>query len=446
MLSPKAPNAFLEVDHTAGATERVTADASVYLEVDASGEEPSDTPAAGRRKSRAAERRALNDDFDWVAVIRALHAERPLLAALWPTVPARDLLRDPPSAEAFAERCEEARRAFDAVGRRDAESRARAEVAQRRLTRQLEELAEVGAPRDAAVQALERAQADDVLSVLRLLADGGRVLFAQDVPRLKAAAAERGLGWPRVLELAREAGLEIHESEERQTGSRAEVASSSTSTGTSISRTPLPGTPWHFAHLGSDYFATIADAHRAAGLPPLVAIWTGRLGVSYDQKACGRQVNPNWMIEVQGGTTYTKRGGFSTPDTYVQANMYRWAWDEIESHFGRDRGLLTGRVAFTDSADAGRRSSPRPSPSLAQRRSSTEPCERDCADRDGLTTLDEKARIAALLEAREDTSPATEEQSTRTATAPSGETDYGYFLRLGLAALAILFLLVKLAS
>lgn len=92
---------------------------------------------------------------------------------------------------------------------------------------------------------------------------------------------------------------------------------------------------WHFAHLGREYFSPIARAHRDARLPPLEFVWTGRLGVAYDQKALGRRVNPNWMIEVEGGAIYIKRGGLLVRGEYDRGDVIRWTWREITERFGR---------------------------------------------------------------------------------------------------------------
>ena len=101
--------------------------------------EPEDAPREpGRRKVRASERAAPTaaQDAASLAIVAALQRDAPLMAALWPDVRPAELLRSPPPVEAFQARCDFARRAIDAVGRRDAEARAQAELAQRRLADQ----------------------------------------------------------------------------------------------------------------------------------------------------------------------------------------------------------------------------------------------------------------------------------------------------------------------
>lgn len=104
-------------------------------------------------------------------------------------------------------------------------------------------------------------------------------------------------------------------------------------TATTSTRDPRSD-PWHFAHLGIDYFGPIARGHRNARLAPIRAVWTGRKGVTYADKARGRQVNPNWMLELEDGTTCTKTSGFGVPGSYSKQNMHRWLWSDIVGRFG----------------------------------------------------------------------------------------------------------------
>ncbi len=175
-------------------------------------DESAEGTSARRRKVRAADRAPSAADAASLAIVTALQTDRPLMLALWPDVPAVELLRAPPPDEAFAARCDFARRALDAVGRRDAESRARAEVAQRALQRHLDALASTGAsPRDAALAALRRAQVADLYEAMRDLAGPSKSLYAADVQKLVAAAEARGIDGAAARNLARERGYELHE-------------------------------------------------------------------------------------------------------------------------------------------------------------------------------------------------------------------------------------------
>jgi hypothetical protein len=92
--------------------------------------------------------------------------------------------------------------------------------------------------------------------------------------------------------------------------------------------------PWHFSHLGLDYFRPIALAHRGSRLPAIKRVWTGRTGVQYALKSQGRKVNPNWMVELIDGSTYTGRTGFMSTDSYDKSQMHAWSWSEIVESFG----------------------------------------------------------------------------------------------------------------
>ncbi len=177
------------------------------------------TPGAepARRKAKASERAAPTaaQDAASVAIVAALQRDLPLMAALWPDVRPAELLRSPPPAEAFQARCDFARRAVDAVGRRDAESRARAEVAQRRLADQLSLLGRGGAPVAAALVELEALQAGELLDAVRTLFRDQRTLFAGDVARVDAAAVEVGLAPTRAREILVGAGFTLESVEAR---------------------------------------------------------------------------------------------------------------------------------------------------------------------------------------------------------------------------------------
>ena len=110
--------------------------------------EPEESPREPVRKKASASQRAAStsaQDAASLAIVAALQRDLPLMAALWPDVRPAELLRSPPPIEAFQARCDFARRAIDAVGRRDADARAQAELAQRRLSDQLTRLGRDGA-------------------------------------------------------------------------------------------------------------------------------------------------------------------------------------------------------------------------------------------------------------------------------------------------------------
>lgn len=204
------------------------------------------SPEPARRKAKASERAAPTaaQDAASLAIVAALQRDLPLMAALWPDVRPAELLRSPPPAEAFQARCDFARRAIDAVGRRDAESRARAEVAQRRLSEQLVALGRGGAPVAAALVELEALQSAELLDAVRTLFGAQRTLFAGDVSRVDAAAVDVGLDPARAREILKGAGFALESVEARPWSPFAQ----------------LPGAPATMDHLATALIAHPAQA------------------------------------------------------------------------------------------------------------------------------------------------------------------------------------------
>lgn len=171
-----------------------------------------------RKKIRAGERQGgagANDEVS-LQLVQALAAGAGVMAALWPDVPNEELLRAPPSGEVFSVRIGFARRAIDAVGRRDAESRVRAEAAQRRLDAELKRLEALGPTGvDAALAELKSSQERAFVEAVRTIAGPERVLWAADGPRVDRLAVERGLDPVRARELLAGAGISLHRSEAR---------------------------------------------------------------------------------------------------------------------------------------------------------------------------------------------------------------------------------------
>jgi hypothetical protein len=324
-----------------------------YLESIVPTDAPAEPAPVGRRKVRADDRKPLEDDGAWDAVMSALVADRPFLLALWPDANPVEQLLSPPAAEVMMRRCEEAMRAVDAMGRRHDEARARADVAHRALRRYIDAFAtDRYRQRDKVIAELDGVMLARMLEVIRALAGSARTLGAAESRRLREIADTYGITPGRARDAIGAAGITfvLEETLPRAVSMPAPALAPSPAPAPAPP-TVTPVTPpesavrpttkyrptkasWHFEHLGVDYFLPIVVAHRASPLPPLDAIWTGRSGVAYDEKAYGRQVNPNWMIELADGTTYTKRGGLSTPDSYTRSQMYRWEWDELVACFG----------------------------------------------------------------------------------------------------------------
>jgi len=157
-------------------------------------------------------------DTTALEVMAALQTDRPLMAALWPSLSPGELLLMPPPPQAFAARCDWVRRALDGAGRRDAETRARADVAQRRLAQELERLSRGSAfdpvvVTPAALAELKAVQEHTLLSDARVLAGPAATLYARDLPRLDAAAAQHGLDPTEARALCRRHGITVTELE-----------------------------------------------------------------------------------------------------------------------------------------------------------------------------------------------------------------------------------------
>lgn len=217
MDETERPHSFLEIpsEGATPATPRAAGDAtSSWLEapaVDAVSSEPAGGASpGGRRKARAGDRaEASVRDAVSLAIVAALPTDRTLLAALWPDLSARELLQSPPPPQALRARIEFARGAIDAVGRRDAESRARAQLAQRALDAHLARLGDGDAVLPQALAELRDAQRGEVLAFARLLAGGTGALVATDLARVEGAALERGIEPPKVRDWLREEGVAV---------------------------------------------------------------------------------------------------------------------------------------------------------------------------------------------------------------------------------------------
>ncbi|KAA0244885.1 MAG: hypothetical protein EDM75_15505, partial [Chlorobiota bacterium] len=61
---------------------------------------------------------------------------------------------------------------------------------------------------------------------------------------------------------------------------------------------PRHSDPWHFSHLGEEYFKSIASMLRAGNIDdaPINLVYIGKSGEPYENKRLGRNVNPNWAV------------------------------------------------------------------------------------------------------------------------------------------------------
>lgn len=189
------PAPFLEVEPgPTPAAPAASASAPWLEESTAAPAEPDAAPAAGqRKKTRAADRAQPSvRDAVSVAIVGALQTERPLLATLWPDLGPAELLQSPPPEQALRARIEFARVAIDAVARKDAESRARAQIAQRALDAHLARLGDGEHLGARALDELRSGQRAEIVAFAKMLSPGAQ-LVATDLARVDAVARERGV-------------------------------------------------------------------------------------------------------------------------------------------------------------------------------------------------------------------------------------------------------------
>lgn len=195
--SPTVPESeprevFLEVEAAATPpAPAATASAAPWLELD--DHAPEAAEGTQRRKVRAVDRGPSVSDQESHAIVVGLVSGKPLLAALWPSEAPAELLRSPPPEATLHTRCDYARRAIDAVARRDAAARAQAEVAQRALQTRLDALGPESSRTEAALAELRRAQVADLEAMLPVLVGAPRALTAMEFEQFARAAEQRGL-------------------------------------------------------------------------------------------------------------------------------------------------------------------------------------------------------------------------------------------------------------
>ena len=102
-----------------------------------------------------------------------------------------------------------------------------------------------------------------------------------------------------------------------------------------MSAPPLQS-PWHFRHLGRDYFKPIFDDCRRTGIWPLRRIYTGKTREPYIKKTRGRDVNPNWMVEDVAGNFRTNERGLRKEHMYDMSKVHTWDPAEVERRFDLD--------------------------------------------------------------------------------------------------------------
>jgi len=106
---------------------------------------------------------------------------------------------------------------------------------------------------------------------------------------------------------------------------------------TIIEKDSIEPNPWHFSHLGKDFFENVSRILNYGGTLdcPIKSIYTGNTSdVPYNQKLLGRKVNPNWWVLLNDGRQL-KYGTSTTGNHVVQENCSatgykRTNWQQIK--------------------------------------------------------------------------------------------------------------------
>lgn len=92
--------------------------------------------------------------------------------------------------------------------------------------------------------------------------------------------------------------------------------------------------PWHFSHLGKDYFIKISEILGFGGRLdcPVNIVYTGKSNVEYIEKQRGRQVNPNWSVVLKDGKNLrygSASGNRIQEGLWGSANCKKTRWSDI---------------------------------------------------------------------------------------------------------------------
>ncbi|MDP4114798.1 MAG: hypothetical protein Q8903_01615 [Bacteroidota bacterium] len=101
---------------------------------------------------------------------------------------------------------------------------------------------------------------------------------------------------------------------------------------------PALSDPWHFSHLGKDFFLDIAGVTckiRSFNVD-LETVYIGATGEPYIEKTKGRKINPTWYAVTKDGQEY-KGGprvkGLFEIGTWKKANCKSFNWEEIKDYY-----------------------------------------------------------------------------------------------------------------
>ena len=99
--------------------------------------------------------------------------------------------------------------------------------------------------------------------------------------------------------------------------------------------------PWHFSHLGENYFRRIANNFRATDIAnaSIKDLYIGRTGIPYIGKNNGRLVNPNWCVRLMDGKEFkfgTPTINSLLPGLWDLHRCIHFEWSEIVNFYRKD--------------------------------------------------------------------------------------------------------------
>lgn len=101
--------------------------------------------------------------------------------------------------------------------------------------------------------------------------------------------------------------------------------------------------PWHFSHLGEDYFLDLAMNAKCGRSwdAKIEFVYIGKTGVEYKLKRNGRNVNPNWSVHLTDSREfkYDNRKQKLEKGMWERKNCNVYYWSDLKEYFLRGNKL-----------------------------------------------------------------------------------------------------------
>jgi hypothetical protein len=96
--------------------------------------------------------------------------------------------------------------------------------------------------------------------------------------------------------------------------------------------------PWHFSHLGEEYFLQISSFFGSSNIKNdlIDNLHIGCTGEPYIEKKNGRLVNPNWCIRLKNGENFksrTVKRALFKKGLWKLSNCITLKWNEISDFY-----------------------------------------------------------------------------------------------------------------